>query len=212
MTERVGSTSVLVDTGADQRQWLRLTAFEDGWVEHPTFGRPTSAVGDLVRKVLVRLVLAVAVAATAWGVIALSAAAGSAFVTVVKVAGGVPLMLLLGWWLVRAQRRKRVRRPWTGALEDLTRLRAAGIAPRRVPGVPWWRRARSAAEAAARTTNVVLVRAIEVASVQPGRTADGDSVVQVLLHSGGSRIYRSRVYRGRDAAAFTLLSRFGVPG
>lgn len=203
---RVGWTNVRVDTGAGEQQWLRLTAFEDGWVERPTFGRATSALGDIVRKVLVTLALVVMVAGAAWGIIALAAAAGGTVVTILKLVGGVPLILIAGWLMVRTHRRKRrQRRRWTGDLQDLRRVRSAGIVPRRIPGTPWWRRVTSAADSATRTSNVVLVQAVEVASVRPGSTTDGDIAVEVLLRSGAGRIYRSQ-----DDAAMTLLGRFGA--
>lgn len=203
---RVGWTSVRVDTGAGEQQWLRLTAFEDGWVELPTFGRATSALGDTVRKVLVTLAVTVMAAGAAWGIVALAAAAGGAVATMLKLLGGIPLILIAGWLLVRSHRRKRrQRQQWTGDLQDLRRVRSAGIVPRRIPGTPWWRRVTSAAESATRTTNVVLVRAVEVATVRPGSTHDRDVAVEVLLRSGAGRIYRSRA-----DAAMTLLGRFGA--
>lgn len=205
-TARVGWTNVRVDTGAGEQQWLRLTAFQDGWVERPTFGRATSALGDTVRKVLVTLLLVVMAAGVAWGVIALAAAAGGTVATVLKLVGGVPLVLIAGWLMVRSHRRTRRRRKqWTGDLADLRRVRSVGIVPRRVPGTPWWRPVASAAECATRTSNVVLVPAHDVAAVRPGTTTDGDVAVEVLLRSGASRIYRSG-----DDAAMTLLGRYGA--
>lgn len=203
---RVGWTNVLVHTGAGEQQWLRLTVFTDGWVELPTFGRATSAAGDTTRKVLVTLALVVMVSLAAWGIIALAAAAGGTVATILKLVGGFPLVLLAGWLMVKTHRKKRrQKKRWTGDLEDLRRLRASGAVPKRAPGAVWWRRAGSAAEFASRRTNVVLVPAVDVASVQPGTMTDGERAVEVRLRTGGGRVYRSA-----DDALPALLGRFGV--
>lgn len=52
---RVGWVAARADDGAGAPQWLRLSVFDDGWVEVPTFGRAVSAVRGNLRTALLDL-------------------------------------------------------------------------------------------------------------------------------------------------------------
>ncbi|MEJ7651175.1 MAG: hypothetical protein WKF57_19355 [Nakamurella sp.] len=205
---RVGWVAARADTATGEPRWLRLSVFDDGWVEVPTFGRAVSAVRGNLRTALLNLAgFAVGLALT-WGCLNLAGTTAGAPAVVLRVIGGLLFIATIGTVLVRSFRlSSRQRKNWAADGADLRRLKAAGRLPARAPGAPLWRRATTAEEFASWLTNTTLVRAADVSTVlvTAPSAGDPDQVAEVQLHSGARLSYRST-----DRTLGSLLAGFDV--
>lgn len=204
----MGWAAARVDAAAGEPQWLRLSVFDDGWVEVPTFGRAVSAVRGNLRTALLNLAGFAVGLALAWGCLHLAGTTDGAPAVVLRVIGGLLLLATIGTLLVRSfGLSSRQRKNWAADGADLRRLKAAGRLQARAPGAPLWRRATTAEEFSSWLTNTTLVRAADVSTVVVTAPSadDPDQVAEVQLQSGARLRYRST-----DRTLGRLLAGFGV--
>lgn len=209
---RVGWVAAQAETGTGGTdvQWLRLSVFDDGWVEVPTFGRAVASVRGNLRTALLNVGALVVGLAVVWGALELAALTDGVLSGMLRVFGVLLLIGGFGTLLVRSfrlQARQAQRRIADG--EDLRARKAAGTLPGRAPGAPMWRRADNAEQFSSWLTHTTMIRATDVSAVtvvpDPADTAGQQATV--LLHSGEQRRYRSP-----DATLGELLMRFGTAG
>lgn len=205
---RVGWVAARANTASGEPQWLRLSVFDDGWVEVPTFGRAVSAVRGDFRTALLNLAGFAVGLAVAWGCLNLAGSTDGAPAVVLRVIGGLLFITSIGMLLARSfLLRFRQRTSWAADGADLRRLKAAGRLPARAAGAPLWRCATTAEEFSSWLTNTTLVRAAEVSTVVVTAPSpdDPDQVAEVQLQSGARLRYRST-----DRTLGNLLAGFGV--
>lgn len=208
---RVGWVAAQQDTDGAASRWVRLSVFDDGWVEVPTFGRGAAALRGNLRTALLNFGGLVVGLAVVWAALFIAGRIEGVGAGVLRLFAVLLLIGVFGTLLVRSFRqssRQRARR--AADSQDLRRLKQSGGLPGHAPGMPLWRRARTAEQFSSWLTNTTLVRATDVSTVTivpspvAADRADGSEVaVDVLLHSGAVRRYRSP-----DATLGTLLTPF----
>lgn len=208
---RAGWVAAQADIDGNTPRWVRLSVFDDGWVEVPTLGRATAAARGNLRAALLTVGALVVGLALVWAALSVAGRIEGVGATVLRVFTVLLLIGGFGTLLVRSfQQSVRQQARWAADGQDLRRLKKDGGLPGRAPGAPLWRRARTAEEFSSWLTNTTLVRATDVSGITtipiPVLTdrADGpEAAVDVLLHTGSVRHYRSP-----DATLGTLLAPF----
>jgi hypothetical protein len=169
---------------------LRITAFDDGWLELPGMARSLALARRQLRAAALLLVIFVGGLAALVGVGRLLAKLGlhQPWPSIVPLVGFLALAATV--WVVnlRLDLHK-----WRASGQDREQARADKVAGRHlemVPGAPKWRRATSAAEFASWVRKVTLVRRVDIVSINT--TDDGaDQVATVTMRDGSVRRYRS---------------------